>query len=76
LAVGLAAELKTTVYVENVAGASGTIGTQQLVRSQPDGYTLLLASSSATRGICRVSSSSRSRRSAPPMCPTRATLRR
>jgi len=47
VAVGLAAELKTSVYVENVAGASGTIGTQQLVRSQPDGHTLLLATSSA-----------------------------
>ena len=43
----LAAELKTTVYVDNVAGASGTIGTQQMVRAAPDGYTLLLASSSA-----------------------------
>lgn len=46
LATTLAAELGTTVFVDNVAGASGTIGNQQLIRAQPDGHTILLASSS------------------------------
>lgn len=46
VATSLATELGATVYVENIAGASGVIGTQQLVRALPDGYTLLLASSS------------------------------
>jgi len=46
-ATALAAELGTSVYVENVAGASGTVGTQQAARAQPDGYTLVLATSSA-----------------------------
>ena len=46
VAHALTTELGKTVYVENVAGAGGNIGTQQLVRSAPDGYTLLLATSS------------------------------
>lgn len=45
LAVALAAGLGQTVYVENVAGASGNIGNGTFVRSAPDGYTLLLATS-------------------------------
>jgi len=43
----LGKRLNATVVVENVAGASGTIATAQFVRAAPDGYTLLLASSSA-----------------------------
>lgn len=42
----LGRELKTNIIVENVAGASGIIGTQQFIRAKPDGYTLLLATSS------------------------------
>jgi tripartite-type tricarboxylate transporter receptor subunit TctC len=46
VAHALATELGKSVYVENVAGAGGNIGTQQFVRAQADGYTLLLATSS------------------------------
>lgn len=46
VAASLTTEFGRTVYVENIAGAGGNIGTQQLVRSAPDGYTLLLATSS------------------------------
>ena len=46
VAQALTVELGKTVYVENVAGAGGNIGTQQFIRSAPDGYTLLLATSS------------------------------
>lgn len=46
VAQALTTELGKTVYVENVAGAGGNIGTQQFIRSTPDGYTLLLATSS------------------------------
>src|SRR5262245_11059436 len=33
------------IYVENVPGASGTIGTAAAARAVPDGYTLLFATS-------------------------------
>lgn len=46
VAHALTTELGKTVYVENIAGAGGNIGTQQFIRSAPDGYTLLLATSS------------------------------
>ncbi len=46
VAQALTVEFGKTVYVENVAGAGGNIGTQQFIRSAPDGYTLLLATSS------------------------------
>ena len=38
----LAAALKTTVIVENRAGANGNTGTDLVAKSQPDGYTILL----------------------------------
>ena len=33
-------------YVENIAGATGNVGTAQAARAAPDGYTLLIAFSS------------------------------
>lgn len=40
---GMSDRLKQSFVIENVAGASGTIGTQKAVRSAADGYTLLFA---------------------------------
>jgi tripartite-type tricarboxylate transporter receptor subunit TctC len=45
VAQGLAPRLGQPVLVENIGGASQIIGTQALVRSEPDGYTLLYAPS-------------------------------
>lgn len=42
----LAKELNVTVNVENKPGGSATIGTGQVIRSKPDGYTIGLTSSS------------------------------
>jgi tripartite-type tricarboxylate transporter receptor subunit TctC len=43
LAVRLSDQLGVPVTVENRAGAGGIVGTQSLVKSAPDGYTLTLA---------------------------------
>jgi tripartite-type tricarboxylate transporter receptor subunit TctC len=45
LADPLAKELNTTVVVENRPGAGGTTGVTGVARSEPDGYTLLIATS-------------------------------
>ena len=41
MAKGMSTALGQTVYVENTAGAAGTIGVTRAERSAPDGYTLL-----------------------------------
>src|SRR5690349_13026036 len=46
VAPGLSQILGQQVVVENRAGAGGIIGTDVVAKSAPDGYTLLMASSS------------------------------
>ncbi|MEG0224382.1 MAG: tripartite tricarboxylate transporter substrate binding protein [Comamonas sp.] len=45
IATPLSQKLNVPVIVENKAGASGNIGTSQVVKAKPDGYTILLAAS-------------------------------
>ena len=42
----LAEQMKATVIIENKAGANGNIASEYVVRSKPDGYTLIYNSSS------------------------------
>jgi tripartite-type tricarboxylate transporter receptor subunit TctC len=37
--------LKTTIVVENIGGAAGTIGSQRVAKAPPDGYTFLMGNS-------------------------------
>jgi tripartite-type tricarboxylate transporter receptor subunit TctC len=42
LATSMSATLKQSFVIENVVGAGGTLGTNRVAKSAPDGYTLLL----------------------------------
>jgi tripartite-type tricarboxylate transporter receptor subunit TctC len=42
LAEGMRAALGQTIVIENVGGATGSIGTGRVARAAPDGYTLVL----------------------------------
>ncbi|MDX3906579.1 MAG: tripartite tricarboxylate transporter substrate binding protein [Pigmentiphaga sp.] len=44
----LAARLKQPVVVDNRVGAAGQVGTAYAAKAEPDGYTLLMTSTSAT----------------------------
>jgi len=46
VAAKMSAALNATIVIENRAGAGSTIGTRDVARSKPDGYTLLIATSS------------------------------
>ena len=48
VATGLGKELKVPVIVDNRPGASGVTGSIQVAKAAPDGYTLLVVSSSMT----------------------------
>ena len=45
LAPELAAAFKQQFYIENRAGSSGALGSAQVARSEPDGYTFVNAGS-------------------------------
>ena len=47
LAQGMSANLGQTVAIENVSGVGGVLGVDRASKSPPDGYTLVLNSSSA-----------------------------
>lgn len=51
LATKVGASLGQTVVVENKPGAGGTIGVDQMVRAQPDGYTIALAAPGPLAGM-------------------------
>ena len=46
LAIPLTKELGVSVFIENKGGAGGNIGTQAFVQDKPDGYSILMATSS------------------------------
>jgi tripartite-type tricarboxylate transporter receptor subunit TctC len=46
LAQAMGEHLKTQVVIENVGGASGTVGAARAARAEPDGYTIFLHNSS------------------------------
>ncbi len=56
LAIALQEILGSTVVVENKAGAQGVIGADYVARAKPDGYTLLVASTTMFAGASLVKS--------------------
>jgi tripartite-type tricarboxylate transporter receptor subunit TctC len=50
LSAALGEQLGQQVVIENKGGAGGTVGTEQVAKSKPDGYTLLFGTA-ATHGI-------------------------
>jgi tripartite-type tricarboxylate transporter receptor subunit TctC len=51
IAPPLGEALKQTIIIENKAGAGGNIGTAFVAKSKPDGYTLLLTTSSVAANM-------------------------
>ncbi len=51
LAARLSTELGRPVPIDNRGGANGTIGSQHVSRARPDGYTLLLSSTSTYQPV-------------------------
>jgi tripartite-type tricarboxylate transporter receptor subunit TctC len=45
---GLEAQLKQTVVIENKPGADGIIASNELIKSAPDGYTIMMGTNTAT----------------------------
>jgi len=50
LSAALSEQLGQQVIIENKGGAGGTVGTEQVAKAKPDGYTLLFGTA-ATHGI-------------------------
>lgn len=50
LSAALSEQLGQQVVIENKGGAGGTVGTEQVAKAKPDGYTLLFGTA-ATHGI-------------------------
>lgn len=51
LAMEAGKELGQSIIIENKPGADGAIAAQEVKRSQPDGYTLLIATNSPMSGV-------------------------
>jgi tripartite-type tricarboxylate transporter receptor subunit TctC len=51
VAQGMRGPLGQPVVIENVVGASGTIGTARIARASPDGYTLGLGNFATHAGL-------------------------